>query len=166
MTLVRRNNGNFDSLLNSFMGGDFFINESGLYCGNQSLPAINVLESDDEYKIEIAAAGLQKDDFSIEFNNGRLTVSAKKSEEAENKKYVKREFNYAGFSRTFSVPKQKVEDGKITASYENGVLNILLPKREEVKPCIYCGLCWIMDLLFLNKVRPAVYHLNEGCSAG
>jgi HSP20 family protein len=133
MTLIRRSNGNFDSLLNNFVGGDFFLNQNGMYCGNQTLPAVNIMENNDEYKIEIAAAGLQKEDFTIEFNNGRLTVSAKKSDEAENKEYLKREFNYAGFSRTFSVPKQKVEDGKITASYEK-VLNILLPKREEVKP--------------------------------
>lgn len=134
MTLVRRTNGNFDSLLNDFIGGDFFMNQNGLYCGNKSLPAVNILENEDFYQIEVAAAGLKKEDFRIEFENGKLTVSSVKSEEEETKKYKQREFNYAGFSRTFVVPKQKVDEGKISAAYENGVLSILLPKREEVKP--------------------------------
>lgn len=134
MTLVRRTNGNFDSLLNDFIGGDFFMNQNGLYCGNKSLPAVNILENEDLYQIEVAAAGLKKEDFRIEFENGKLTVSSVKSEEEESKKYKQREFNYAGFSRTFVVPKQKVDEGKISAAYENGVLSILLPKREEVKP--------------------------------
>jgi HSP20 family protein len=134
MTLVRRANGNFDSLLNDFIGGDFFMNQSGLYSGNKSLPAVNIFEDDDQYQIELAAAGLKKEDFRIEFENGKLTVSSVKSEEEESKKYKQREFNYAGFSRTFVVPKQKVDEGNISAAYENGVLSILLPKREEVKP--------------------------------
>jgi HSP20 family protein len=134
MTLVRRANGNFDSLLNDFIGGDFFMNQSGLYSGNKSLPAVNIFEDDDQYQIELAAAGLNKEDFRIEFENGKLTVSSVKSEEEESKNYKQREFNYAGFSRTFVVPKQKVDEGNISAAYENGVLSILLPKREEVKP--------------------------------
>ncbi len=134
MTLVRRANGNFDSLLNDFIGGDFFMNQSGLYSGNKSLPAVNIFEDDDQYQIELAAAGLNKEDFRIEFENGKLTVSSLESEEKESKNYKQREFNYAGFSRTFVVPKQKVDERNISAAYENGVLSILLPKREEVKP--------------------------------
>ena len=134
MTLVRRTNSNLDSFLNDFMGGDFFMNQNGMYCGNQTLPAVNIVEDEDQYMIELAAAGLKKEDFNIEFNNGKLTVSAKKEEKKEELKYTQREFNYAGFTRTFVVPKQKVEDGKIAAAYENGVLRITLPKREEVKP--------------------------------
>lgn len=134
MTLVRRVNRDFDSLLNNFMGGDFFMNQSGLYCGNQSLPAVNILENDDQYLIELAAAGLKKEDFNIEFNNGKLTVSAKEADNEKEVSYKQREFNYAGFSRTFVVPKQKVEDGTISAKYDNGVLSIMLPKKEDVKP--------------------------------
>lgn len=134
MTLVRRTNRDFDSLLNNFMGGDFFMNQSGLYCGNQSLPAVNIIENDDQYLIELSAAGLKKEDFNIEFNNGKLTVSAKEANSKKEVTYKQREFNYAGFSRTFIVPKQKVEDGNISATYENGVLSVMLPKREEVKP--------------------------------
>ncbi len=134
MTLVRRTNRNFDSLLNNFMGGDFYMNSNGMYCGSQSLPAVNILENDDQYQIEIAAAGLNKEDFNIEFNNGKLKVSAQKSDKEEQVKYTTREFNYAGFSRSFSIPKQKINDEAISAAYENGVLTISLPKREEVKP--------------------------------
>ncbi len=134
MTLVRRTNRNYDSLWNNLVNGDFHMNENGLYCGNQSMPAVNILENEDKFSIELAAPGLNKEDFNIKFDNGKLTISAKKQEEKDTNKYTKREFNYAGFSRSFVVPKQKVDDGKITAAYENGVLNITLPKREEVKP--------------------------------
>ncbi|TLX74916.1 Hsp20/alpha crystallin family protein [Labilibacter sediminis] len=134
MTLVRRTNRDFDALLNNFMGGDFFMNQSGLYCGNQSLPAVNIIESDEQYTIELAAAGLNKEDFNIEFNNGKLTVSAKEADKNSEVKFKQREFNYAGFSRSFVVPKQKIDDSAISAKYENGVLTVLLPKREEAKP--------------------------------
>ena len=135
MTLIRKTNSNFDSLLNNFMNGDFHMNQNGLYSGNKTMPAVNIYEDNEQYSIELAAAGLKKENFSIEFNNGKLTVSAKEEDkEGQDKRYTQREFNYAGFSRTFVVPKQKVDDVKITASYENGVLNITLPKREEVKP--------------------------------
>ncbi|WP_066633178.1 Hsp20/alpha crystallin family protein [Labilibacter marinus] len=134
MTLVRKANRNFDSVLNDFMGGDFFMNQSGMYSGNQTLPAVNIAEDDNQYLIELAAPGLDKNDFNIEFNNGKLTISAERKEKAEEVKFKQREFNYAGFTRTFVVPKQKVEDGNISAAYENGVLSVALPKREEVKP--------------------------------
>ncbi len=134
MTLVKRTNRDYDSLWNNFMNGDFYMNQNGLYCGSQSLPAVNIIEDEDKFALEIAAPGLNKDDFIIEFNNGKLTISAKKPEKESNVKYTKQEFNYSGFSRSFVVPKQKVDDSNISAAYENGVLNITLPKREEVKP--------------------------------
>ncbi len=134
MTLVRRTNRNYDSLWNNLINGDFYMNSNGLYCGNQSLPAVNISEDENMFNIELAAPGLKKEDFYIEIDNGKLTISAKKQYTKTQKNYTKREFNYAGFSRSFAVPKQKVEEGKITATYENGVLNITLPKREEVKP--------------------------------
>ena len=134
MTLVRRTNRNLDSLMNDFMGGDFFMNQNGMYCGHKTLPAVNIIEDENQYLIELAAAGLKKEDFTIELNNGRLSVSAKPVEGEDKVKYTQREFNYAGFNRTFAVPKQKVDDGAISASYVNGVLRVALPKREEVKP--------------------------------
>ena len=134
MTLVRRTNRNFDSLLNDFMGGDFFMNPKGMYSGSKSLPAVNVIENDDQFLIELAAVGLKKEDFNIEFNNGKLTISAESADDKDDVKYTQREFSYAGFTRSFAVPKQKVSDDSISAAYENGVLCISLPKREEVKP--------------------------------
>ncbi len=134
MTLVKRANSNFDSVMNNLMGGDFFMNQHGMYSGRNTLPAVNIMENDDQYLIELAAAGLAKEDFNIELNNAKLTISAKGKESDDNSGYTQREFNYGGFSRTFAVPKQKVEDAGIVATYENGVLSIVLPKREEVKP--------------------------------
>jgi len=133
MTLVRRTNRDFDSLFSNFFGGDFFINQNGMYNGNQSIPAVNIAEDEEGYQIEIAVPGLAKEDINIEFDNGKLTISSNKKE-TEPKKYTTREFNYEGFKRTFSIPKQKVDDSNIVAKYENGVLQVVLPKREEVKP--------------------------------
>lgn len=84
--------------------------------------------------IELAAAGLAKEDFSIELNNGKLTISAEGKELDDKEAYTQREFNYGGFTRSFAVPKQKEDDAAIAARYENGVLSIVLPKREEIKP--------------------------------
>ncbi|SMO49530.1 HSP20 family protein [Saccharicrinis carchari] len=134
MTLVKRTNSNIESLVNNLMGGDFFMNQHGMYSGQKSIPAVNIIENDDQYLIELAAAGLKKEDFNIELNNGRLTISAEGKEAEDKVTYRQREFNYAGFTRTFGVPKQKVDDAAIGASYENGVLRVNLPKREEVKP--------------------------------
>lgn len=134
MTLVKRTNSNFDSVMNNLMGGDFFMNQHGMYSGRKTLPAVNIIENEDQYLIELAAAGLKKEDFSIELNNGKLTISAEVKDSDDKGAYTQREFNYGGFTRSFAVPKQKVDDAGVGASYENGVLRVVLPKREEVKP--------------------------------
>ena len=134
MTLVKTSNSNLDSLMSNLMGGDFFMNKNGMYAGNRNLPAVNIIENDEAYFIEMAAVGFNKEDFKIEVNNGKLTISADDKIADEKVNYTQREFNYGGFSRTFAVPKQKVDDAAIAANYENGILKIALPKREEVKP--------------------------------
>ncbi len=134
MTRIQSVNRDFNSMLNDFVGGDFYLNQNGMYCGNNSMPAVNVVEDEDQFVIELAAPGMKKENFSLEFDNGKLTIKANVEEMEESKKYIKREFNYTSFSRVFTVAKQKVDDGKINASYENGILRVMLPKREEVKP--------------------------------
>lgn len=104
---------------------------------NSSLPAINVRETEDEFLIEVAAPGLKKDDFRIDYDNGRLTISSEKKEENEEKKkgkVTRREFSYTSFQRTFTAPESVVNAEKIKAKYDNGILHITLPKREEIKP--------------------------------
>jgi HSP20 family protein len=104
---------------------------------NQTLPAVNVKENENEYLIDVAAPGLKKNDFKINYENGRLTISSEKKEERQGKKSDKMtrcEFSYQSFQRSFSVPENIVDAEKITAKYDEGILHVALPKREEVKP--------------------------------
>lgn len=82
----------------------------------------------------MAAPGLKKSDFKLDLNNQVLSISTEKKEEHEEKEenYTRKEFGYTSFKRTFTLP-DTVDDEKITANYQDGVLNILLPKKEEAK---------------------------------
>ncbi len=105
--------------------------------GNSSrVPMVNILETDDAFEIEMAVPGLRKEDFSISLDNQMLTISAhldeKVANDDKNEQYLKREFSYYAFQRTFNLP-DFVEGDKIKARYENGLLSILVPKREEAK---------------------------------
>lgn len=98
-----------------------------------TMPAINVKEDDDQYIIDVAASGMEKKDFKLELNHNVLTISAVKEEEKEEKKkFFRMEFNYASFSRSFTMPNTIKEEG-IKASYQDGVLSISIPKKEEAK---------------------------------
>lgn len=135
--LMRRTTRNVPDLINifdDFFGGDFFT--SPVLSGYRSIPAVNVRETDDEYAIEVAAPGFSKDDFKVEYHNGVLTISSEKEEKNEDKGkgYCRKEFNYSSFSRSFSVPSTQIDDSKIGAVYKDGILNVTLHKREEVKP--------------------------------
>ncbi|SHH61534.1 Hsp20/alpha crystallin family protein [Winogradskyella jejuensis] len=99
-----------------------------------TLPAVNVLDNDEEYIVEMAVPGLKKSDFDINLDNQMLSISAEinKSSEDSNENYTRREFGYSLFKRTFSLP-ETVEVDKINAKYEDGILKVLLPKRDEAK---------------------------------
>jgi HSP20 family protein len=101
-----------------------------------SLPAVNIRETDNEFSVEVAAPGMKKDDFKIELDNNMLTISSEREHEEEHKEgeYCRREFSYSSFRRSFSLPEDAVNTEKINANYENGVLQIHLPKKEEAKP--------------------------------
>jgi len=98
-----------------------------------SVPAINVKETEHEYKLSIAAPGLEKNDFVIQVNQGMLTISAEKEENKNaDDKYNRREYNFSSWSRSFSLPEDAV-DGKISAEYKNGELKIEVPRNAEKK---------------------------------
>ena len=103
---------------------------------NTSLPAVNVRETIDEFVIELAAPGMDKKDFKISFKNNVITISSEKEDKKEEKKenYTRREFSYQSFQRSFTVPENAIMSDKIEALYNNGILEVKLPKREEVKP--------------------------------
>ena len=102
---------------------------------NSTAPAINVIESEKDYRVEVAAPGMTKDDFNIRIDeNDNLVVSMEKKEEKnEDKKeerYLRREFSYSKFQQTMVLP-ENAEKEKIEAKVENGVLNIIIPKMSE-----------------------------------
>ena len=141
MTLAKLSNSwtpSFPSLIDRFFEGNLMDwNNSNFAEVNSTLPAVNVKENDNELQIDVAAPGLKKNDFKVNFHNGRLTISSEKNDESEQKegdKITRREFYYQSFQRSFSIPEGLVNADNISAKYEDGILHITLPKREEVKP--------------------------------
>lgn len=96
-------------------------------------PAINVKESTTAYELAIAAPGMQKEDFRVDIENNLLTISTEKREEQleEGAKYSRKEFGYFYFKRSFSLPKDRINTENIEAQYNNGILKLNLPKKEE-----------------------------------
>src|SRR4029078_7803927 len=98
-----------------------------------NVPAVNVSETENEYKLIIASPGLEKKDFKVEVRDDILTISAEKTKEEKderNGRYNRREYNYSSWSRSFTLP-DNTEGGKIDAKYENGELKISIPKTGE-----------------------------------
>jgi HSP20 family protein len=93
------------------------------------VPAVNVREEEKQYQIELAAPGMKKEDFSVKVENNVLVISAKSEASAEEKKdnYMRKEFSYRNFSRSFWLP-ESVDANAIQAGYVDGVLTLTLPK--------------------------------------
>lgn len=135
--LAKRNESYFPSFLDKFWNNELMDwDYSNFSSTNTSLPAVNVHETDNDFIIELAAPGMSKKDFKINFNNNILSISSEiKNEKDETKgNYTRKEFSYQSFKRSFTVPENLVNGDKITAKYNDGILNIVLPKREEMKP--------------------------------
>ncbi len=135
--LAKRNESYFPSFFDRFWNNELMDwNRSNFSSTNTSLPAVNVKETDDDFIIELAAPGMNKKDFKISFNNNVLTISSEVKDEKEESddNYTRKEFSYQSFQRSFTVPENIVNGEKISAKYNEGILNIVLPKREEVKP--------------------------------
>ena len=102
-----------------------------------NVPTANITETPKEFKLELAAPGLERKDFNVEVNNHTLTISAEKKEEKKEEKegYSRREYSFNSFCRTFELP-ENIKEGNIDAKYENGVLKVVVPKMKEtpVKP--------------------------------
>lgn len=145
MSIVKaKKNGNgngsmFPSLLNNFFSTDVFgkptiLDPSWAF---QEMPSVNITENHKNFKIEMAAPGLNKKDFKIEADNGVLTISyEKKNEDSSNdENYTRREFSYESFCRSFTLPENSLPE-KIEAHYQDGILRLDLPKKEAaiIKP--------------------------------
>mgnify|MGYP001095616126 CR=1 FL=1 len=101
-----------------------------------TIPEVNVKESDNAFEIEMAVPGMKKDDFNIKLENNMLTISSEKKEEKKEGEgqYARREFSYQSFQRSFSLPENLVDSDKIDATYHDGILQLMLPKREHARP--------------------------------
>lgn len=100
-----------------------------------TVPPVNIIDSADSFRLEMAAPGLTKEDFKINLENDLLSISSeKKTEETETKEnYTRKEYSFTSFKRSFTLP-EMVDTEKISAQYENGIMKVVLPKKEEAKP--------------------------------
>ena len=132
MSLVKRNNVMFPSLMNEILRPDWF---GGVDNFKQSVPAANVKETESEYVLELAIPGRKKEDFNVEIDNDILTISSevKSEENKEDDGYSRREFTFSSFKRVFSLP-ETISLDKINATYQDGILKFVLPKKEEALP--------------------------------
>lgn len=122
----------FPSLMNEFLKPDWF---GGVDNFKQSVPAANVKETETEYVLELAVPGRKKEDFNVEIDNDILTISSevRNEENKEDDGYTRREFTFSSFKRVFSLP-ETISLDKINATYEDGILKFVLPKKEEALP--------------------------------
>jgi HSP20 family protein len=122
----------FSSMVDNFFGKNFDSIIDTMSKGTM-IPAVNVIENNENYILEVAAPGLKKEDFKIDVADNLLTISSEKETEKEKstKKYTRKEYSFSAFSRTFYLP-DDVDADSIHASYENGELTIKI-KRKELK---------------------------------
>lgn len=135
MTLTKFNKRRFPwfpSEFSNFFGDDDFFNDRFWLRNVQSEPAMNIKETDHEFQVELAAPGLEKEDFEIFIDDGYLNVYAEKKteKETEDENYKRKEFSYNSFKRSLLLP-ENVKEDEIKATYDNGVLKFNLMKVEK-----------------------------------
>src|SRR6478609_1072672 len=136
-----KRNGNFlnplPMIFDDFLNRDLFDWSGSNYSNtNTTVPAVNIKETGTNYEVEVAAPGMTKKDFKVELDGNRLTISSEKTiqnENTEDERYARREFSYEAFQRSFNLQKEVVDIEKIQAKYENGLLRLIIPKKEEAK---------------------------------
>jgi HSP20 family protein len=137
MTLVKVNNPmakNFDGFVNDFLNDFPATFGKTIRQDVFGFPPVNIRENENLFELEIASPGLEKTDFNLNLDKNILTISTEKKDETkeENSKYIRKEFNYKAFKRSFTLD-DKIDAANISAKYENGILKVQLPKKEELK---------------------------------
>lgn len=135
-----RNGSMFNSLpmlFDDFLNRDLFsFGNTNFSDTNTTVPAVNIKETPDRYEVEVAAPGMNKDDFKVELDGNILTISSEKTnqyQDQDDELFYRREFSYQSFQRTFNLKKEVVDSEKIEAKYDKGVLQLIIPKKEEAK---------------------------------
>jgi len=138
-TLVKRS-GLFPTLANNsvhnffddFITRDLFDwSDKNFAALGSNLPSVNLKETDNSIEVELAAPGMKREDFSVEVDNDVLMISSQKQEEKEDN-YLRKEFNYQSFSRTFTLP-ETANENKIEANYKDGILHVIIEKKEGLQ---------------------------------
>jgi len=119
------------NVLDDIFGNDWW-SESLNNALTSTRPAVNIAETDQEYRVELAAPGLEKKDFKIDLHKNILTISSEKevSNEENNENFMRKEFSYSSFKRSFTLP-ETVNPDKIKAEQSNGILTVHIPKKPE-----------------------------------
>ena len=141
MSLVKRNIGTLRPANPRMLFDDFFSRElfnwgNNNYSASEStLPSVNIKETPQSFEVEVAAPGMTKEDFNITLEGNLLTISSSRKDEKEEKEahYTRKEFSYQSFQRSFELAKDVVDEDRIEARYENGVLKLMIPKTEHAK---------------------------------
>jgi HSP20 family protein len=134
---LKRKTGGLDSYFREdFFDGNWSGQSNRMDTGTR-LPAVNIKESEDDFEIHVAASGMEKKDFEINVDNKVLSISVEEKIENEEKgkkgNFKRSEFSFTSFKRAFSLP-STVEENNMEVSYDNGMLKITIPKKEESKP--------------------------------
>lgn len=121
----------FSNLFDEFFGRG--VEGATASCATTS-PSVNIVENENAFTIQVAAPGLEKEDFNVSVDGNKLVISSEKEIEKLNEgdKFRRKEFSYSKFKRTFTIP-ESLDGEKITANYKSGILNVAVPKREIVK---------------------------------
>lgn len=140
MNLIKRNGSQSSGFPRLFFddifGRELFNWENNNFSSTSTtLPSVNIKETSDSYKVEVAAPGMEKSDFNITLDGNLLTISSAKEHEetTQQETFTRREFSYQSFQRSFELPKNVVDEEHITSRYENGLLLLTVPKKEEAK---------------------------------
>ena len=140
MKLIRRNGNLFSpvpELFDDFFNRDLFNWRTSNFSNTSTtVPAVNIKETNVNYEVEVAAPGMTKDDFKVELDGNILTISSNRineKEDVDDERYSMKEFSYQSFQRIFNLQKDVVDVEKIEAKYENGILKLSLPRKEEAK---------------------------------
>lgn len=126
----------FPSLFDDFFSREFFNwGNNNFSSTSTTVPSVNIKETADSYEVEVAAPGMDKKDFNITLDGNTLTISSARQQTQEKKEsnYTRREFSYQSFQRSFELPKNVVDEDKINARYDNGLLHLVIPKKEDAK---------------------------------
>lgn len=138
MSLIKRNANfpSFPTLFDDLFSRELFnFNNSNFSATSTTVPSVNIKETDHSFEVEMAAPGMEKKDFHISLEGNMLTIASQKQSKQEKAEegYSRKEFSYQSFQRSFELPKEVVDEDKIAARYENGLLHLTIPKKEEAR---------------------------------